>query len=82
MEIIIQSERLKLRPWHDDDADTLYKYASDPDVGPRAGWPPHKSIEESLEIIRTVFHNDTNWAIELKNTGEVIGVAHFFYIRA
>ena len=51
----------------------LYKYASDPDVGPRAGWPPHKSVEESLEVIRKVFLNDHMWAVELKETGEVIG---------
>ena len=68
-----QTERLLLRPWREDDAEALFKYASDPEVGPRAGWPPHKSVEESLEIIRTVFHSDTNWAIELKETGEAIG---------
>ena len=63
-----------LRPWQDSDAETLFKYASDPDVGPRAGWPPHKSVEESLQIIQTVFNKDTNtWAIVLKVTDEVIG---------
>ena len=70
---MMETERILLRPWCDDDAEALFKYASDPDVGPRAGWPPHKSVEESLEIIHTVFHNDTNWAIELKETGEAIG---------
>ena len=69
----METNRILLRPWRDDDAAALFKYASDPEVGPRAGWPPHKSVEESLEIIRTVFHNDTNWAIELKETGEPIG---------
>lgn len=69
----MQTERLLLRPWLDTDAEALYKYASDPDVGPRAGWPPHQSVEESLEIIRNVFRNDTTWAIVLKATGEAIG---------
>jgi RimJ/RimL family protein N-acetyltransferase len=71
--MILQTERIILRPWRDSDAEALFKYASDPEVGPRAGWPPHKSVEESLEIIHTVFHNDTNWAIEFKATGEAIG---------
>ena len=62
-----------LRPWCDSDAAALYKYATDPEVGPRAGWPPHQSEAESLEIIRTVFNNDTTWAIVLKETGEAIG---------
>ena len=69
---ILESQRLLLRPWRESDAETLYKYASDPEVGPRAGWPPHKSVEESLEIIRTVFNSDHIWAIELKDTGETI----------
>ena len=71
--ITLESDRIVLRPWREKDAAALYKYASDPEVGPRAGWPPHKSIKESLEIIRTVFHNDTTWAIELKETGEPLG---------
>lgn len=66
----METKRILLRPWRDEDAETLYKYASDPEVGPRAGWPPHKSVEESLEIIRTIFHSDHMWAIELKETGE------------
>ena len=69
----MQTDRIILRPWHESDAEALYKYASDPDVGSRAGWPPHKSVEESLEVIRTVFNNDTMWAIVLKETGEAIG---------
>ena len=63
----MENERILLRPWCEDDAEALYKYASDPEVGPRAGWPPHKSVEESLEIIRTIFHSDHMWAIELKD---------------
>lgn len=69
----LESARLLLRPWRETDAEVLYKYASDPDVGPRAGWPPHKTVDESREIIRTLFNNDTTWAIELKETGEAIG---------
>ena len=71
---MMETERLLLRPWRDSDAESLFKWASDPDVGPRAGWPPHKSVQESLEIIRTVFKDATNtWAIEWKESGEAIG---------
>ena len=69
----METKRIQLRPWRENDAETLFKYASDPEVGPRAGWPPHKSVEESLEIIRTVFSTDTMWAVEWKETGEAIG---------
>ena len=70
---ILETERLFLRPWLESDAGTLFKYASDPDVGPRAGWPPHQSVEESLELIKTVFSGEGMWAVELKETSEAIG---------
>jgi RimJ/RimL family protein N-acetyltransferase len=50
--MILETERLILRPWCEDDANELYKYASDPEVGPPAGWLPHTSVENSREIIR------------------------------
>ena len=71
--VTLESGRIVLRPWRESDAAALYKYASDPEVGPRAGWPPHESIEESLQVIRTIFHSDTTWAIVLKETGEPLG---------
>ena len=50
----LHTERLILRPWIEDDAESLYEYARDPEVGPIAGWPPHKSIEESKDAIKNV----------------------------
>lgn len=57
------TERLLLRPWRESDAESLYEYAKAPDVGPIAGWPPHQSVEESREIIRTVFSAAETYAI-------------------
>ena len=74
----METERILLRHWQESDAEALFKYASDPDVGPRAGWPAHKSVEESREIIRTYFNNDTTWAIVLKETGEAIGCIGYY----
>ena len=76
--VIIPAERLILRPWVEHDAEILFKYASDPEVGPRAGWPPHKSVGESREIIRTLFCNDHTWAMELNETGEAIGYIGYY----
>ena len=47
----METERILLRYWQESDAEALFKYASDPDVGLRAGWPTHNSVEESREII-------------------------------
>lgn len=70
---MMETARTILRPWRESDAETLFKYASDPEVGPRAGWPPHKSVEESLDVIKNVFSGEGVWAVELKETGEAIG---------
>lgn len=70
---MIETERLLLRPWLESEAEIMYKYASDPDIGPIAGWAPHTSIENSLEIIRTVFSAPETYAVVLKETGEPVG---------
>lgn len=74
----METKKILLRHWRESDAEMLYKYASDPEVGPHAGWSPHKSVEESLEIIRTLFNSDHMWAIVLKETDEVIGCMGYF----
>lgn len=71
--IMIETERLILRPWQESEAEILYRYASDPDVGPVAGWTPHASVADSLEIIRTVFAAPEVYAVVLKDTGEPVG---------
>jgi len=70
---MIETERLILRPWQDSDAESLFKYASDPDIGIIAGWMPHTSVEDSLEIIRTVFAAPETYAVVLKAIGEPVG---------
>lgn len=70
---MIETDRLILRPWCEEDAVSLFKYASDPDIGPIAGWHPHTSVENSLEIIRTVFAAPEIYAVVLKSTREPIG---------
>lgn len=70
---IIETDRLILRPWRETDAEVLYKYAKDPEIGPIAGWHPHTSVENSLEIIRTVFSAPEIYAVVLKETDEPVG---------
>lgn len=69
----IETERLILRPWREEDAESLYEYAKDPDVGPAAGWQPHTSVENSRELIRDVLSDPINSAVMLKETGKAIG---------
>ncbi len=73
---VIETERLRLTSWQDteEDAQGLYSWASDPDVGPNAGWKPHASVEESRRILRELFvPGGDGYAIREKDTNEIIG---------
>lgn len=71
--MILTTERLILRPWAESDAESLYEYAKDPSVGPIAGWPPHKSLEESLYVIQNVLNGKECYGICRKEDGIAIG---------
>lgn len=70
--MVFNTDRLILRPWRDEDAEDLYTYASDPEVGPPAGWPPHNSVENSRHIINNVLSGPQTYAVCLKN-GKAVG---------
>ncbi|MBQ6374585.1 MAG: GNAT family N-acetyltransferase [Clostridia bacterium] len=69
----LQTQRLILRRWEERDAENLYRFASDPDIGPIAGWPAHRSVEESRNVIRDVLNGKEAYAICLKTDGMAIG---------
>ncbi len=69
----LETERLILRPWKEDDAESLYKYAKNPEVGPMAGWPVHTSVENSREIIKSVLAADETYAVCLREDNVAIG---------
>lgn len=69
----IDTKNMILRPWRESDAEALFKYASDERIGPAAGWQPHKSVEDSLEIIRTVLSAPNTYALTLRGSDEAIG---------
>ena len=75
---MMETGRILLRTWREGDAGVLYRHASDPEVGPQAGWAPHRSEEESREIIRTLFSNGRTWAIVLKDSGEPAGCIGYY----
>lgn len=71
--VAFETERLILRPWRESDAEDLYRYASNPDVGPIAGWPVHTSVENSREIIRNILAAPETYAVALKEEGHAVG---------
>ena len=71
--MILETERLILRSWDERDANDLFQYASNPEVGPIAGWPVQTSIENSKEIIKSVLSSPETYAVVLQETMQPVG---------
>lgn len=71
--MILQTQRLILRPWEEADAEECYRYAKDPRVGPPAGWPAHTDVENTKRVIREILAVPETYAIVWKETGLPIG---------
>ena len=78
----IETERLILRTVTVDDAEAIFKWASDPDVNKFMIYPLHKDIEVTKEWLksRDIDGNDEfDLGFVLKETGELIGQGGVFY---
>lgn len=74
----LESKRLFIRKWRYEDFKTAYSnWASDEKMHERVSWPIHKDEEETKKLIENWIHayeNEIyNWAVELKETHEIIG---------
>ncbi len=69
----LETQRLILRGFTEDDVDDAYEYCIDPEVGPAAGWAPHKNKAETMTIIRSFIEKQEVWAVVEKETDKVIG---------
>ncbi len=70
-DLVIKTDRLVLRAFNDNDLEHLYSYAKTPGLGEMAGWPHHRSIEDSKEVLERFKKNKDVLAIE--KDGKVIG---------
>lgn len=69
----MNTSTIRLRRWREDDAEALYRLASEKELGERGGWPVHQSVEQSRQVLRDYFMNDETWAVERLATHELIG---------
>ena len=70
---VIETERLVLRSWQESDLDDFFAYASVPGVGEMAGWPHHKSIDTSRQILESFIAKKEVFALYHKGDEKVIG---------
>jgi ribosomal-protein-alanine N-acetyltransferase len=77
--IQLETSRLFLRSFCEDDLDDFYEYARVPGVGEMAGWPHHESIETSKRILKSFIEEKEVFAVQYKHTGKVIGSLGLHY---
>ena len=70
----LETPRLLLRPFREDDVQAVYDYSAEPEVGLNAGWKPHESLTESQDILHLMFLDQpTVWAVERREDGRLMG---------
>ena len=69
----LNTYRLKLRPINISDLDDLYEYAKVEGVGELAGWPHHKSIDETKKILDLMISGNNIFSIVYKENNKMIG---------
>ena len=72
-ELVLETERLVLRPFKQSDLRDFNEYASVPGVGEMAGWKHHETIEKTQEILDLFIKEDKTFAIVFKKNNKVIG---------
>ena len=75
--MVLTTNRLILRPFQITDAADLYAFSKDRQVADAAGWPPHRSVEDSQKVILSVFSAPHTFAVVERGSGRVIGSAGF-----
>lgn len=73
--MVIETDRLILRPWEDADAPELRELAHDPDVAARLGSSPHASEPEVPAAVRSAERRPESYAVIDRRTGELLGSA-------
>ncbi len=71
--VVLETDRLTLRGWREDDLGDFYAYASVEGVGEMAGWPHHTSVDVSRGILESFIREKNVFALVYKENGRVIG---------
>lgn len=71
--VVLETDRLILRPWSMDDVDDMFEYASVEGVGEMAGWVHHKDKATTKEIVGMFIKEKKTFAIVYKENNKVIG---------
>ena len=71
--VTLETPRLILRPWRQEDLDDFYAYAGVPGVGESAGWPHHTDRQTTQRVLDLFIEEKNVFAVQYKADGRVIG---------
>jgi len=79
---ILYTKSLILKKMTLKDAEDLFEYASDPEVTKYVTWAPHKSIDDSIDFLKSVLRRYENnevseWGIVYKENNKFIGTCGY-----
>jgi len=84
---VLETDRMILRPFTLEDAESLFEYANDPKVTEYVTWESHQSITDSRDYIFDIVQQNyrrrvpSPWAVTLKkDTQRVIGTVGCFWV--
>ena len=69
----LETDRLILRPWRESDFEDFYAYTGDEAVAPGMGWTRMTNREDARKFFPKYLEGNESFALELKETGRVIG---------
>ncbi len=70
---VLETERLILRSFEENDIEDMFDYGSNPNVALRTGYQPHKELLDSKKIVYKYIFDEEIFAIQLKENKKVIG---------
>ena len=82
MIVTIETERLIIRPVVPDDAEAIFRWASDPEVTKYLIYSPHPNVQSTRAWLESLDHaNEDSYDLgfESKETGELIGMGGIVY---
>ena len=71
--VTLETPRLLLRAFREEDAADFFAYASVPGVGEMAGWNHHESMEDTHRVLGMFLTEKNVFALVHKESGRVIG---------
>jgi len=76
--VLLETPRLRLRPFVSSEAEALFRYRRDPEVMRYIASGPDRTIEDTRKVLDRYFRHQekygfSKWAVELRETGALIG---------